>query len=254
MTTRYRREGAAAPGRTRLPWITIAGLLVLLGLLGVATPLQAQQRISIADLRCLTNKQEDCLPEPMSEAEPHRAICATCHNVWTQKTPAEAARTCAASDCHVRPDTLTPFHRGLSVQVRRNCIGCHPAHDVRIPDGGTNCTFCHTTGGRATAASQGSRKPSRIVMVGRTPAQDRLFRHEKHNRVECTSCHTSQDRHGSVSMTRVRDCQSCHHPGQRLTTSNCQSCHVVTREAAVPRRASLRGGSGPAGLPGRGQR
>jgi hypothetical protein len=146
MTTRYHIESAAGPLPGRLMRIGIAGLVTLLVMLALATPLDAQ-RMSTADLRCLTSKQDDCLPEPMPVDEPHRAICATCHNVWTQKTHAEAAKTCAGSDCHARPDTLTPFHRGLAVQVRRNCVGCHPAHDVRIPRGGGNCTFCHTAGG-----------------------------------------------------------------------------------------------------------
>jgi hypothetical protein len=238
MTTRYHIESAAGPLPGRLTRIGIAGLATLLVMLALATPLDAQ-RISTADLRCLTSKQDDCLPEPMSAEEPHRAICATCHNVWTQKTHAEAARTCAGSDCHARPDTLTPFHRGLAVQVRRNCVGCHPAHDVRIPRGGDNCTFCHTAGGQTTAARKPSAQPSRIVMVGRTPAQDRLFRHEQHTDVACTSCHSSTERHGSVAMTRASDCQSCHHKGERLATHNCQSCHIVTKVRAPSRAAVL---------------
>jgi hypothetical protein len=248
MTTRYYSyaKGASpadALRSTRIHAAAVLALAILLSLLASATPLNAQ-RMRAADLRCLTSKQDDCLPEPMSIDEPHQAICATCHNVWTQRTPAEAARTCAGSDCHARADTLTPFHRGLAVQVRRNCIGCHPAHDVRIPEGGNNCTFCHTSGGAATAAKSPARQPSRIVMVGRTPAEDRVFRHEKHTEVACTSCHTNAERHGSVSMTRPRDCQSCHHTGERLASLNCASCHQVTRVRIPARPGTALSGRG----------
>jgi hypothetical protein len=219
----------------------IAVLAALLTLLALAAPLNAQQRMSARDLSCLTSKQEDCLPEPVSVKEPHQAVCATCHNLWTQKTHTEAVKTCSGSDCHARPDTLTPFHRGLAVQVRRNCVGCHPAHDARIPQGGTNCTFCHTSGGAATAAKSPARSPSRIVMVGRTAAEDRLFRHEKHTEVACTSCHSSTERHGSVAITKPQDCQSCHHKGERLASYSCQSCHIVTKVRSPARAVVLPG-------------
>jgi hypothetical protein len=225
---------SATQGRWAPPAFGTTALLVLLVLLASATSLNAQRWREV-DLRCLTSKEEHCLPEPMPRDEPHKAVCATCHNVWTQPTTADAARTCAGSECHARADTLTPFHRGLAVQVRRNCIGCHPAHDVRIPRGGENCTFCHTAGGEPTTAGRATRPPARIVMVGRTPAQDRLFRHTDHSDVTCTSCHTSAERHGSVSMTRARECQSCHHKGERLTVANCANCHIVTRAPAAAR-------------------
>lgn len=73
--------------------------------------------------------------------EPHKAVCGTCHNPHKQTAPEDAWKTCTASGCHSKPDTLTPFHRGIAATTLSNCGNCHKAHTWRVQGG--NCQACH---------------------------------------------------------------------------------------------------------------
>lgn len=87
--------------------------------------------------------------------EPHKAVCGTCHNPHKQTEPKDSWKTCTTSGCHTRPDTLTPFHRGIASATLTNCGNCHKPHTWRVQGG--NCQACHKGAfGRhpqATAAS-----------------------------------------------------------------------------------------------------
>jgi hypothetical protein len=218
-------HGGAAPvtpevhgGRSARP--AIAAAMVLLGLLlAMATQLHAQTRPRNEDLRCLTPDPATCLAEPMPADEPHKAICATCHNLKTQATFADAAKSCTAAGCHTNVETLTPFHRGLRPGTLQNCIGCHPAHDVRIPGGGANCSTCHQTGGIMPA-----RELTLQREVGRPVTVNVVFRHARHERLDCGSCHSTAQRHGATTVRRLQECRSCHH--REPVASNCVTCHT----------------------------
>jgi Ni/Fe-hydrogenase subunit HybB-like protein/Fe-S-cluster-containing dehydrogenase component len=208
------------PGGVQVPAAAPAMVLLAL-LLGTAVSVQAQQtRPRGEDLRCLTPNPEHCLPEPMPIDEPHEAVCATCHNLATQRTFAEAAKTCTAAGCHgdVRP--LTPFHRGVRASVLQNCISCHPPHDARIRTGGDDCAFCHSTGGVVPGETVFPRRD-----VGRPVAANVVFRHARHTQVECRSCHSSEQRHGATTVRSLQECRSCHH--RAPVAVNCVSCHTV---------------------------
>lgn len=73
--------------------------------------------------------------------DPHKGRCGDCHNPHTQKTPSAAFKTCTNSGCHTRPDTLTPFHRGLHETALANCGTCHEAHTWTVR--GKACLDCH---------------------------------------------------------------------------------------------------------------
>jgi hypothetical protein len=210
------------------PAPALAGAVVLLALLfGTVASLNAQTRPRGEDLRCLSpNNPEHCLPEPLPLDEPHDAICATCHNLATQRTFAEAAKTCTAAGCHTNVEQLTPYHRGLRPATLQNCIGCHPAHDARIRKGGAECSFCHDVGGVLPTVEK---KIARDV--GRPVAPNVVFRHARHNAVECKSCHVSDQRHGATTVRRLQDCRSCHHTEAKA--ANCLSCHRVEELRAV---------------------
>jgi Ni/Fe-hydrogenase subunit HybB-like protein/Fe-S-cluster-containing dehydrogenase component len=205
-------------GGGRVPALAPAMVLLAL-LLGTALPLSAQNRPAGEDLRCMSPKPEHCLPEPMPVDEPHRAICATCHNLQTQRTFAEAAKTCTAAGCHTGVETLTPFHRGLRQGTLQNCIGCHPAHDVRIPGGGANCSTCHQTGGIMPA-----RELKLQRQLGRPVTVNVEFRHVRHEQLDCASCHSTAQRHGATTVRRLQECRSCHH--REPVANNCVSCHT----------------------------
>jgi Ni/Fe-hydrogenase subunit HybB-like protein/Fe-S-cluster-containing dehydrogenase component len=203
----------------------LATAVVVLALLAVAaTQVAAQQRRPLNEsLRCLTpNNPAHCLPEPMPVDEPHQAICATCHNLQKQRTFAEAAATCTSAGCHTEVEKLTPYHRGLRNGTLQNCIGCHPAHDARIRTGGAVCSTCHVKGGTMPVAD--GKPPAREV--GRPIAPNVVFRHARHEKVECHSCHSSAQRHGAATVRRIQECRSCHH--RDPVAVNCVSCHAAS--------------------------
>jgi Ni/Fe-hydrogenase subunit HybB-like protein/Fe-S-cluster-containing dehydrogenase component len=210
------------PAPTRVPALAAGAAVVVLMLLGaVSLDAQVRPRAENESLRCLSPlSQEHCLPEPMPIDEPHRGICATCHNLQTQPTFADAARSCTGAGCHTRPELLSPYHRGLRPGVLQNCIGCHPAHDVRIQGGGTNCSFCHTRPGvapKAAATQRGATRPMTLELT---------FEHAKHDRINCQSCHRADIRHNATDMRRVQDCRGCHHTQRAQAT--CTNCHEAS--------------------------
>lgn len=95
-------------------------------------------------------------------ADPHDAVCGTCHNPHTQEAPSEAVNRCA--DCHAPADTLTPFHRGLPSGVLEDCLACHAPHTFVVK--GEDCVACHADiiGGTPTAGPKASeQRQSRLA-------------------------------------------------------------------------------------------
>ena len=160
------------------------------------------------------------------EAEPHDAVCGTCHDPHKQETPKAAFETCATSGCHARPDTITPFHRGLRAGVLDDCAQCHKAHTWHVES--SQCLTCHRgiledrqeTRARASAAH--SEEPFQFVQLTQRPSALDIS-HRQHRNVECTACHRSGERHGQLIVRTERDCQSCHHSVERATP--CSRCH-----------------------------
>jgi Ni/Fe-hydrogenase subunit HybB-like protein/Fe-S-cluster-containing dehydrogenase component len=210
-----------APGRSGPPRAALGTAMVLLALFGALTPLSGQTRAQNEDLRCLSPlNPAHCLPEPVPADEPHGAVCATCHNLKTQATFAEAGKTCASAGCHTNIEKLTPFHRGIRQATLQNCIGCHPAHDAKLRKGGNECTTCHVRGGDAPAL-----RGSGAADLGRPVSASVTFRHSQHTNVECSACHSTAQRHGATTVKGVQDCRSCHHTTR--AAADCVSCHRV---------------------------
>ena len=82
--------------------------------------------------------------------DPHEGTCGACHNPHEQETPAAAFESCATSGCHARPDTLTPFHRGIPAAALAKCGDCHVAHEWTMKE--TTCLSCHGPGGKSQGA------------------------------------------------------------------------------------------------------
>jgi Ni/Fe-hydrogenase subunit HybB-like protein/Fe-S-cluster-containing dehydrogenase component len=231
--------GPERGGTLRPAGAVTAGLLML----ALAAPAAAQDSAMAGggDLRCLTKLGEHCLPEPVSPDEPHDAICATCHDLTIQRTPAEARATCTGSGCHDQPATLTRFHRGLDAGVLEDCVRCHDPHDAQIASGEA-CTQCHTGGVRYDEPRSYDRDP----LPGRAAGLDLTFRHGEHEQLECTACHAAERVHAELdAVSSLRDCRSCHHT--QPLVSDCVACHdrgeVMARTEQVERVMDIRIGS-----------
>jgi len=183
--------------------------------------------------------------------DPHKGNCGICHNPHTQETPNAAWKTCAESQCHGSPDTLTAFHRGLAGHVMQQCSNCHVAHSWRVK--GTNCISCHKTINldlppKRTARADDLPPPSwrfgaprtqsvvsfasfRALPAAEPPvsapaaAQDTTFRHSVHKALACTTCHGTTNTHGELKFARPEGCLACHHGATQRV--ECTTCHAA---------------------------
>lgn len=199
-------------------------------LASVAEPLRPEAS------ECLSCHQMRLLVGELPDDEPHGGVCGACHNPHEQTEPREAVQSCASSGCHVQPDTLTPFHRGLDDGALQQCTLCHQPHDTPIDE--IACVNCHSEMQRPTARAAAARA---------LPARgDTLrFSHQEHGRVECTLCHNTGTGHGTVTVRSFRECQSCHHDPERASVecSRCHSRQEIAEDYTVIRRLTLSTGA-----------
>ena len=215
--------------------------------------------------------------------DPHKGRCGDCHNPHTQKTPRAAFGTCTTSGCHVRPDTLTPFHRGLHAAALANCGSCHQAHTWTVR--GRACLDCHKnifneppkpafrpTSRSASAAKDLGAPVGRLafsadagalvgaVLATAAVSQSRAagadtarFSHATHRGVACSACHsTTGPTHGAVTLASVRDCERCHHESTVRSLGGgrdaCLHCHKANTLPAGPQTVTVRTSTTPAPL------
>jgi hypothetical protein len=201
------------------------------------------------------------------EKDPHRGSCGMCHNPHTDVKPKEALKSCASAQCHADWRNVT-FHVGKAHRdVAQRCETCHVPHSARVD--ASDCTGCHESvrkQGRlrpplpfdTTKALQQSLRlvePGRSRGRGAAPPEDPpggatapaaspadTFSHQRHRRLACIACHSTQSRRNDLTFERPRGCQICHH--QRPAISDCAACHQpselteaerVTVRVAVPR-------------------
>ncbi len=194
-----------------------AALTVGPGLAGpLAAALQVADTLRSADLRCLTRRPEDCLDRPVPRDEPHGAVCATCHNLWTPGAPANVTRSCTAAGCHAGASPLSVFHQTVHPEVLTDCVHCHKAHEFRVPANGDDCSACHKGGG------------TRVEWVTATArhglAAPSAFQHADHGGVECARCHGRGLEHGTLAVVALQDCRACHH--RAPLRRDCTRCHT----------------------------
>ena len=184
--------------------------------------------------------------------DPHKGNCGICHDPHKQEKPADSWKTCAESQCHGSPDTLTAFHRGLAGHVMRQCGSCHEAHSWRLK--GNNCLSCHKAinldvplrrraalndAERAAPAFSGQPGASVVSFASFQRAAPRAFsslpvraevrpestfRHSIHKALACTQCHGTSDTHGSLKFAAPAGCLACHHSPRQRT--ECTTCHT----------------------------
>ena len=203
-------------------------------------------------------------------ADPHKGNCGACHDAHKQTQPRDAYKTCATSQCHGAPDTLTAFHRGLGGHALNQCGACHQAHSWKVK--GTDCLACHktifqdrpaarrvrTTGSllrpishrqsrRRRSAARGTVAAVSFARFARfaprvalrqggqqTQASDSVFLHSRHKSVACTECHGTSTTHGGLKFTTPQGCVACHHSArQRAQCSACHSAASLSQGLAV---------------------
>jgi len=195
----------------------------------------------------------------MPNPDPHKGVCAACHNPHEQKVPAEAVQSCTNAGCHTQAAELSPMHRGMEPGVLEDCTWCHQAHDFKVD--GNRCQDCHQgldrdsitvrprprqqpdTSSAASGRADTTQHPPAAWTSFVSPAlsvtgvglgwwshdaaartQERpTFSHARHRAVDCVNCHRSEDRHGSLSVVTLDDCRGCHH--RSPLTNNCARCH-----------------------------
>jgi hypothetical protein len=182
-------------------------------------------------LSCHAMRTLVAMPSP----DPHRGVCASCHDPHRQTTPAEAGGSCTNAGCHGAAAALTPFHRGLSAGALENCVRCHGAHDFALD--GNDCASCH-----ADVASDSVSIPTpRAATSGGGPQEGFLFLHSEHGSVGCVSCHRGGGEHGGLAPQSLQDCRGCHHAAP--LSRDCARCHesseVPARTFRVPQQMSL---------------
>lgn len=87
------------------------------------------------------HEMEDLWADYDATTDPHDGRCGACHNPHEQETPELALKSCTASGCHARPDTLTTLHVGLPDDAADDCTSCHVPHSW-VQDG-NDCAICH---------------------------------------------------------------------------------------------------------------
>lgn len=187
-----------------------------------------QDTLRHEDLRCLTRRPDDCLPAPVPQDEPHGAICATCHDMWSQDVPADVTRSCTEAGCHSGALALSTFHETVHPEALADCLHCHKAHDFRVPESGNECTVCHRGGGEPVEWVDAS--SSRPLTA---PAP---FTHNDHTPVACGRCHGAGDAHGTLAVASLNDCRSCHH--QPPVANDCTRCHERSQLAGTVYRVT----------------
>lgn len=136
--------------------------------------------------------------------DPHRQIaCTRCH----QAIQGHAThRDLSCSSCHNVPEAS----QGTALPSRAQCLGCH--HEPRRT---FTCSRCHDTGDIGwVQVSQ------RLHVAGATTSRPLPFLHERHEEVECRSCHS-----GGPALEVERACGSCHQEHHRQE-AECLTCHT----------------------------
>lgn len=214
--------------------------------------------------QCLScHEMQQVLASFDPDRDPHSGTCGMCHDPHTQQVAAEAATSCTTAGCHANWQR-EPFHEGLAHRaVATSCTLCHQPHAARVDP--SDCQACHARV-RGAGVSIGARRlrppvpfdtarALRDTTTAAAPAggpvtgflgwglpnpppvpppvaEPDSFPHQRHLRLPCLTCHTSDTRHGRLTFEAPRGCLICHHQSPR--SGNCAACHAADELAPIP--------------------
>lgn len=196
------------------------------------------------------HQMESLLVEFDPAKDPHSGTCGMCHDPHEQKALDEAKLTCSSASCHATWRD-NAFHAGVNHRrVGEQCTLCHIPHRARVD--ASDCAGCHLRvrglpGVRSnlplpfdtTAAKQrvsaappevrpprgkgdaGESLPASLAILPTAPAD--TFSHQRHNAINCITCHGTRAGQGRLTFDVPRGCQICHH--QAPAASRCALCH-----------------------------
>ena len=220
----------------------------------------ARHQLVPAQQECFgCHEMREKMPDFDPLLDPHKGSCGACHDPHKQETPKAAFQSCTTSGCHVRPDTLTAFHRGIASAALARCGDCHMAHSWSIKE--TKCVTCHAGIFRDDgAATRPSRQavhdaPVRVpqaswhrlaTMESATRRQEApvLARPASWHSIAMPAPVAQQQAapalRGKFSHQRHRDvaCTQCHSMARThgeltvRTARDCQSCHHAADKRA----------------------
>jgi len=126
----------------------------------------------------------------------------------------------ACLKCH--DDTKT--HGGLKVTTLQDCRSCHHAPPIS-----NSCTRCHSGSDMPTRTFQETRTVTLSVGSGAPQQRTFSFRHQPHQGIDCSRCHTQGLARSAASV----DCDGCHEKHHEVD-NNCVSCHQQPPSSAHP--------------------
>lgn len=188
--------------------------------------------------------------------------CGACHGAHTWKANAVDCRSCHTGirDPAVRtrpPDEHSPVTSSGTTAGSDLKPSAPRARDLVAPSPhsrseGPTLVPASWTGNRQAGVAV-SPRPAGRVRWRSEPAPEALneavapgdrqrgaqsrFEHARHDRLSCTTCHSTQSGHGDLKRS-ARDCQGCHH-GNNATARDCARCHTPgeigpARQIATP--------------------
>lgn len=149
-------------------------------------------------------------------------------------------RDLACTQCHA----TTASHGAVTITAPRDCQACHHGRTQKA-----ECRACHATATLVARPQQVALRVSARKEPG-TVMRTLPFAHDQHTRLECGSCHGTDEKRGVTATCASchadhhqldRDCAACHTTAKvghdRTAHDGCISCHTAERFApATPSR------------------
>jgi hypothetical protein len=134
--------------------------------------------------------------------------------------------------CHVVSRNSSKY--GLVFEVPRGCDLCHHQSLMAGTVDAKDCTRCH----RPDALAVPRPTPVAIAVGAGPPAvRNVAFRHERHQRLACSTCHQPPAPTPPDSIRTCKACHAQHHSAER----NCVSCHFRAETPAAHSRTTHTG-------------
>ncbi len=182
------------------------------------------------------------------------AECKSCHQAHTWTVKGDQCISCHKTiyeDDKGRPAGASPHGRSASAATATPASAWQRVVALVSPTPRPRGPAAPTDDEPAPIAESLASSAATMAPAAPAKADSAPFRHARHRKVECTSCHSSKTKHGEVMVRTMTDCQSCHHKpatvAQGMTA--CQQCHQGARARGITVRQPFKVSARPAGNP-----